>query len=86
MAHSASKYMDRGKAATVTPFRQGFTRELRTTTALMTSMRWRASENVREIRDRQGARYSVVAPDFYTNLAAAAAIERTKTAINERTH
>lgn len=69
----------------MSPYHTGLIRELHSTTALLSCLRWRVSENVRAVRDQQGGRYSVVAPDFYANTMAAAAVERTKTAINERT-
>lgn len=67
----------------MTPFHTGFVRELHTTTALQSCLSWRVSENVRAVRDQQGANYLVVKPDFYANTMAAAAVERTRTAIEQ---
>lgn len=46
----------------MSPFHQGYVRELRTTTALVNSMAWRASEDIREQRDKSGEHYTVAEP------------------------
>jgi hypothetical protein len=41
----------------MSPYHQGFMRELRSTTALQLSASWLASENIRQMREKNGEAY-----------------------------